>query len=100
LGFRDLERRIQATPDTVYQVASLTKTLTSTILMTCVEAGRLTPDGLISKYTSSYAGTRITVRLLFTHTADSVPPGVDAGNNERQAGGAVQPGLVFPMGLW
>src|SRR5262245_25017053 len=41
LGFADLEARVAAAPHTPYGIASITKTATSTLLMQCVEEGRL-----------------------------------------------------------
>src|SRR5262245_52142763 len=41
LGFADVEARVAAAPHTPYPIASITKTATSTLLMQCVEEGRL-----------------------------------------------------------
>src|SRR5262245_40068043 len=41
LGFADVEAGVAAAPDTPYPIASITKTFTSTLLMQCVEEGRL-----------------------------------------------------------
>ena len=40
-GFADLENRVPATPDTLYSIASLTKTFASTLVMRLVEQGKL-----------------------------------------------------------
>ncbi len=40
-GFADLEQKIQASPDTAYRIASLTKPISAAIAMKQVEAGRL-----------------------------------------------------------
>src|SRR6476659_616590 len=40
-GFQDVEARVAATPDTIYDIASLTKTFASTLIMQCVERGSL-----------------------------------------------------------
>ncbi len=74
-GFQDMENRIAATPDTPYHIASLTKTFASMLLMKCVEQGKLKLDDPILKYTSSITQSGVTVRHLFTHTSESVPPG-------------------------
>jgi CubicO group peptidase (beta-lactamase class C family) len=37
LGFADMEARVAAAPHTPYQIASITKNATSTLLMQCVE---------------------------------------------------------------
>lgn len=40
-GFADLENRIPATPDTLYSIASVTKTFAATLVMQLVEQGKL-----------------------------------------------------------
>ena len=42
-GFADVENRISATPDTLYSIASLTKTFGSTLIMQLVEQGEARP---------------------------------------------------------
>ena len=41
-GYADLENRVPATPDTLYHVASVTKTFGATLVMQLVESGQLT----------------------------------------------------------
>src|SRR5262245_52483241 len=43
-GFADLEKQVPATPNTLYHVASLTKTLAATRLLQLVEQGKLSLD--------------------------------------------------------
>ena len=74
-GFQDLTNRIPATPETPYHIASLTKTFASMLLMKCVEQGKLNLDDPILKYTTSITQPGVTVRHVFTHTSESVPPG-------------------------
>jgi uncharacterized protein (TIGR03437 family) len=74
-GYADLEQRIAAAPDTPFQIASLTKTLASTLLMQCVERGVLSLDDPIAKYTLAIPEPGVTVRHVLTHTSASVPPG-------------------------
>ena len=45
LGFQDVESRVAASPDTLYDIASLTKTFTSTLLLQCVERGNAVARG-------------------------------------------------------
>jgi CubicO group peptidase (beta-lactamase class C family) len=73
-GFQDLENGIQATPDTPYRIASLTKTFASMLLMKCVEQGNLNLDTPIINYTNLISEPGVTVRHLFTHTSEN-PPG-------------------------
>src|SRR5688500_3856821 len=44
-GFADVEKRVPATPDTVYSLASLTKTFGATLIMQLLEQGNLDLDG-------------------------------------------------------
>src|SRR5262245_25370260 len=72
-GFQDVEARVAATPDTLYDVASLTKTFASTLLMQCVERGRLTLDDPMRRYTSAIPEAGATVRHVLSHTSQGTP---------------------------
>lgn len=74
LGYADIEKQIKATENTVYQLASVTKTFGSIILMQLVEQGKLDLDDPISKYGVNLGGRwqsdeNIRVKHLLTHTA-------------------------------
>lgn len=71
LGFRDVEARVAATPDTLYDVASLTKTFTSTLLLQCVERGALSLDERMSRYTTAIPEAEATVRHVLSHTSQA-----------------------------
>jgi CubicO group peptidase (beta-lactamase class C family) len=72
-GFQDAEARIAATPDTIYDIASLTKTFTSTLIMQCVERGALDLDAPIARYTAAIPEAGATVRHVMTHTSQGNP---------------------------
>jgi CubicO group peptidase (beta-lactamase class C family) len=72
-GFQDVEARVPATPDTIYDIASLTKTFTSTLIMECVERGTLDLNAPISRYTTAIPEAGATVRHVMTHTSQGVP---------------------------
>jgi CubicO group peptidase (beta-lactamase class C family) len=74
LGFQDVESRIAASPDTLYDIASLTKTFASTLLLQCVERGTLALDERMSRYTAAIPEPEATVRHVLTHTSHA-PPG-------------------------
>jgi CubicO group peptidase (beta-lactamase class C family) len=82
-GYADVEKKIEATPETAYFLSSLTKTFASTILMQLVEQGELDLDDPLSK-----SGVRIKspgkirVRHLFSHTSEGLP-----GNYYKYDGG-------------
>jgi CubicO group peptidase (beta-lactamase class C family) len=72
-GFADVERGVPAAPDTAYDVASITKTFTSTLLMRCVEQGRLDLDAPIRRYTAAIPEAAATVRHVLSHTSAGTP---------------------------
>jgi len=72
-GFQDIDARLAATPDTLYDIASLTKTFTSTLLMQCVERGTLILDDPIRRYTSTIPEPNATVRHVLSHTSQGTP---------------------------
>lgn len=73
-GWANVEKRIPATTDTVFLVASVSKTITSYVVMQLVESGQLDLDADINltlpfKVVHPKHGARITLRKLLTHTA-------------------------------
>src|SRR6266545_8179776 len=84
-GFQDVEAGVPATPDTIYDIASLTKTFTSTLLMQCVERGSLDLNTPISRYTAAIPEAGATVRHVMTHTSQGVPGSVYRYDGSRYA---------------
>src|SRR5215218_9647072 len=77
-GYADLENKVPATPDTLYSVASVTKTFGSTLLMQLVEKGQVALDEPIAKYPPSrYAPAitdeRVQIRHILSHTSEGTP---------------------------
>ena len=73
-GYADVENKIKPTENTVYQLASITKTFGSIILMQQVEAGKVSLDDPIKKYGIDLGARwgsdeRIKIKHLVTHTA-------------------------------
>ena len=73
-GFTDVEHQKRPDEKTVYQIASVTKTFGSIILMQLVEAGKVNLDDPITKYGINLGARwndddRIKVKHLLTHTA-------------------------------
>jgi CubicO group peptidase (beta-lactamase class C family) len=75
-GLADLENRVEATPRTVYPVASVTKPFTATAIMILAErglvdldrpAGAYLPQGSLKAFEGDVAGA--TVRRLLQHTS-------------------------------
>src|SRR6188768_686525 len=74
LGYANMENRIIPDENTVYHLASITKTFGSIILMQLVEQGKLSLDDPIDKYGINLGARwgsdpRIKVKHLLTHTA-------------------------------
>ncbi len=70
-GLASVELNVPATPDTVYELLSITKQFTATAILMLVEDGKLALDDPISRYLPDTppAWNAITVRHLLTHTS-------------------------------
>jgi CubicO group peptidase (beta-lactamase class C family) len=77
-GYADLENRVPATPDTLYHVASVTKTFGATLVLQLVEKGEVSLDEPIAPYTPSRFSGKITdprvqIRHILSHTSAGTP---------------------------
>ncbi len=77
-GYADLENRVPATPDTLYSIASVTKTFGSTLLMQLVEKGEVALDEPIapyppSRYAAAITDVRVHIRHVLSHTSEGTP---------------------------
>jgi CubicO group peptidase (beta-lactamase class C family) len=74
-GFRDLERRLPATPDTLFATGSLTKSFTATALAMLADEGKIEWDAPVNSYLPDFklldpiATEELTLRDLLTHRA-------------------------------
>ena len=70
-GMANLEHDVPVTPDTVFELASVTKQFTATTIMLLVEEGKIRLDEPIATYLTGTPETwkAITVRHLLTHTS-------------------------------
>jgi len=75
-GFSDLDKKIPATPSTIYRIGSITKLFTSTAILQLRDQGRLRLDDPVSLHLPWFTvhnpfpdGPEITIRQLLTHTA-------------------------------
>ena len=74
-GFSDLEAHIPATDQTIYVVASITKTITSTALMQLYEQGLFQLDDDVNMYlpfslrNPTYPDDPITIRMILSHSS-------------------------------
>ena len=71
-GYRSLEESKPATPDTVYEIASITKVFTAVAIMQLVEKGKLSLDDPVEKYLPielRVKGEPVRVWHLLSHTS-------------------------------
>lgn len=74
-GQADVERGIDATSDTIYPIASLTKPYAATVMLQLVEEGRVDLDTPVALYGIDIERSGpVTIRHLLSHTAGE-PPG-------------------------
>jgi CubicO group peptidase (beta-lactamase class C family) len=74
-GILNLNTRVETTPDSLFQIGSITKVYTATLIMQLVDEGRVDIDAPIQSYlphvrfADGAASARITVRHLLNHTS-------------------------------
>src|SRR5215472_10909571 len=85
-GFADMAAGRHARPDTLYRIASITKTFTGTAIMRLRDAGKLDLDDPAVQWLPELADSgspqtigQVTIRRLLSHEAGltSEPPGTD-----------------------
>lgn len=70
LGKANLETGLDATPQTVYRIASITKQFVSVVLLKLQETGKLSLNDTLAKYVPEFPrAERMTLYQLATHTA-------------------------------
>jgi CubicO group peptidase (beta-lactamase class C family) len=70
------KRRVPARPDTIYDLASLTKVFTAVVVLSLVERGLVELDEQVGRYLPEFGKPEVTVRALLTHTS-GLPGDVD-----------------------
>jgi CubicO group peptidase (beta-lactamase class C family) len=69
-GFQNAKEKILNNPKGVFQIYSITKTFTSTVILKLIEVNRLSLTDKLSKFYPDYPnGDRITIEHLLTHTS-------------------------------
>jgi CubicO group peptidase (beta-lactamase class C family) len=89
-GFTDLEQSLPITENTLFQIGSITKTMTATVVTHLVERGKLELDKSVVHYVGELmSGPKVletlTVRHLLTHTGGWQPDN-DFSNNDTGKG--------------
>ncbi len=72
-GYADAEKQVPATPDTLYHIASLTKTFAATLLMQLVEQGKLDLNEPMSHYSADFKDDSVKIKHLLSHTSEGTP---------------------------
>ena len=68
-GYRDVENKILNDTSTIFELASVSKTFTSMIILMLKEDGALNYDDPLDKYISGLPYPNITIRHLLSHTS-------------------------------
>lgn len=92
-GWADVERKVAATPHTPYSLASVTKPITATAIMTLNQAGKLNLDAPVEQYLGTlrlkgHAGATegVTARRIMAHSAGLPLYGGFYLNGDKPAG--------------
>lgn len=77
IGLADVDARLEATPDTQYAVASITKTFAAAAVMQLREEGKLELDDPLSRHLPGVAHGSPTLRRMLSHVSglQREPPG-------------------------
>ena len=86
VGLADVEEEREATPDTQYAVASITKTFTATAVMQLRNEGKLELDDPLEQHLPEVTHGKLTLRRMLAH----------ASGLQREPPGDVWETLVFP----
>jgi CubicO group peptidase (beta-lactamase class C family) len=68
-GYQNLERSIGTSPLTSFHLDSITQIATATLVLRCVQEGRLSLDDRIGAYDSTASEPNATLRELLSHTS-------------------------------
>jgi CubicO group peptidase (beta-lactamase class C family) len=86
VGLADLEQGVEASPDTQYAVASITKTFTAASILQLRDAGKLDLEDPLSKHLPEAAHGTPTLRRMLAH----------ASGLQREPPGEIWETLTFP----
>ncbi len=82
-GYADVEHRIPATADTLYHLASVTKTFTAILVLQLMEKGKLDLDEPVSRYSDDFKDDSVRIKHLLSHTSEGTPGERFSYNPER-----------------
>ena len=67
-GWQDIERSIATRADTPFHLDGVTQIVTATLVLRCVEEGRLSLDDRIGQFIPDSPNANATIRQILTHT--------------------------------
>ncbi|MBD2705683.1 serine hydrolase [Spirosoma sp. BT702] len=69
-GYKDINQKTRNDPQTIYQIASLTKAFTATLILKLAESNRLALTNKVSQFYADFPkGDSITIDQLLSHTS-------------------------------
>jgi len=86
IGLADVEGRVEATPDTQYAIASITKTFTAVSVLQLRDEGKLDLDDPLAKHLPEATHEQPTLRRMLAH----------ASGLQREPPGEIWESLTFP----
>jgi CubicO group peptidase (beta-lactamase class C family) len=86
IGLADVEQRVEASPDTQYAIASITKTFTAVSVLQLHDAGKLDLDDPLAKHLPEATHESPTLRRMLAH----------ASGLQREPPGEIWESLAFP----
>jgi CubicO group peptidase (beta-lactamase class C family) len=96
-GWRSIEDNLSATPDTLYRIASVTKSFTSLAIMQLAEQGKLSVNDPVSKHLPTFAlepgGEPVRIWHFMSH-ASGIPA---LGFSEQQINAHIAGQPILPM---
>lgn len=105
-GLRDVERKLPATPETMYGMASVTKSFTALAIMILEAEGRLSSADPVVRYlpefclTGDAAGDAVTIHHFMTHTSALPPTGALRYSMVRSMEGDPSVEEIKRLGRW
>jgi CubicO group peptidase (beta-lactamase class C family) len=97
-GLANVELDAPAGEETIYEIGSITKSFTATVVMDLVEEGKIDLDAPIETYLSDLpeAWKRVTVRHLLTHTS-GIPSYTGVGDFVKMARTEYRPPQILAL---
>jgi len=69
LGFSDLDKKKELKKNTLFTIASISKTFTATAILQLKQKGKLNLDDTVQKYLPNFPYSNVTVKHLLNHTS-------------------------------